>query len=225
MITTVIFDLDGTLLNTIDDLADAANWVCAQNGWPEHSTEQYKRMVGNGIPKLVERFVPPEAHTPDRLAGALAQFSARYAAHKMDKTVPYAGIPELLRSLRGAGVDIAVYSNKADGLCRTIIRSYFGDVFTLVRGSLPDVPNKPDPTGVCAMLRQLEADPACTLFVGDSDVDILTAHNAGLAAAGVSWGFRGEDELRATGAEYVVDTPEQLLQLIRAANTTGLNKE
>lgn len=218
MIKTVLFDLDGTLLNTIDDLADAGNWVCAQNGWPTFTVAQFKLMVGNGIPKLVERFTPPQARTPDMLACALAQFSARYAAHKMDKTAPYPGIPALLRSLRGFGVDIAVYSNKADGLCQPIIRSYFGDAFTLVRGSLPGVPNKPDPAGVTEMLRQLGAAPAATLFVGDSNVDVQTAHNAGLAAIGVSWGFRGTDELRAAGADYVVDTPEQLLALVQSIN-------
>lgn len=221
MIRTLIFDLDGTLLNTIDDLADAANWVCTCNGWPTFTVDEYKWKVGNGIPKLVERFTPPQAQTPETLAGALAQFSARYAAHKMDKTAPYPGILPMLDRLRAEGVTTAVFSNKADGLCRPIIRNYFGDSFTLVRGNLPGVPTKPDPAGLLDMMKQLQAVPETTLFVGDSDVDVQTAHNAGLAVIGVSWGFRGEHELRAAGADFLVDTPDQLLELVEARNAEG----
>ena len=121
MIKTVLFDLDGTLLNTIDDLADAGNWVCTQNGWPTFTVEQFKHMVGNGIPKLVERFSPEDARSQEQLAATLAQFSARYDAHKEDKTAPYAGIPELLDTLRANGIQCAVFSNKADAFCGKII--------------------------------------------------------------------------------------------------------
>ena len=114
MIRTIIFDLDGTLLNTLEDLADAANWVCEQNHWPTHPLEAYRYFVGNGIPKLVERFSPPEARTPEQLARTLAQFTARYDAHKEDKTAPYPGIPALLEALAAQGVRTAVFSNKAD---------------------------------------------------------------------------------------------------------------
>jgi len=221
MIKTVIFDLDGTLLNTLDDLADAANWVCSVNNWPTHPTQAYKTMVGNGIPKLVERFAPPWARTETMLAGALAQFSARYAAHKMDKTRPYPGTMAVLKALRAGGVRIAVFSNKADGLCQLIIRHYFGDSFVKVRGSLPGVPPKPDPTGLNTLLAELNADPQTTLFVGDSDVDIYTAHNAGLVAAGASWGFRGVEELKAAGADAIVDSPAALLALVQTINARG----
>ena len=114
MIKTILFDLDGTLLNTIDDLADAANWVCTQHGWPTFPVETYKHFVGNGIPKLVERFSPVEARTPERLAATLAEFSARYDTHKEDKTAPYPGIPELLAALKAEGIQTAVFSNKAN---------------------------------------------------------------------------------------------------------------
>lgn len=116
MIKTVLFDLDGTLLNTIDDLADAGNWVCTQNGWPTFTVAQFKMMVGNGIPKLVERFSPADARTPAQLAATLAQFTARYDAHKEDKTAPYPGIPALLDALKAEGIQCAVFSNKADAL-------------------------------------------------------------------------------------------------------------
>ena len=215
MIHTILFDLDGTLLNTIDDLADAANWVCAQNGWPQHTVAEYKYMVGNGIPKLVERFSPAEARTPDRLAETLAQFTARYDAHKEDKTAPYPGITELLKELKAAGIQTAVFSNKADVLCGKIIEHYFGPgAFSAVRGSRPGVPTKPDPTGLWDLMRQLNADPATTLFVGDSDVDILTGHNAGLPAMGAVWGFRGAGELTAAGAEALAFRPGDILDYI-----------
>ena len=215
MIHTILFDLDGTLLNTIDDLADAAYWVCAQNGWPQHTVAEYKYMVGNGIPKLVERFSPAEARTPDRLAETLAQFTARYDAHKEDKTAPYPGIPELLKELKAAGIQTAVFSNKADALCGKIIEHYFGPgAFSAVRGSRPGVPTKPDPTGLWDLMRQLNADPATTLFVGDSDVDILTGHNAGLPAMGAVWGFRGAGELTAAGAEALAFRPGDILDYI-----------
>ena len=138
MIKTILFDLDGTLLNTIDDLADAANWVCTQHGWPTFPVETYKHFVGNGIPKLVERFSPAEVRTPERLAATLAEFSARYDAHKEDKTAPYPGIPELLAALKAEGIQTAVFSNKADAFCGKIIEHYFGPgSFSLVRGSRP----------------------------------------------------------------------------------------
>lgn len=216
MIHTILFDLDGTLLNTIDDLADAANWVCAQNGWPQHTVAEYKYMVGNGIPKLVERFSPAEARTPDRLAETLAQFTARYDAHKEDKTAPYPGIPALLEDLKDEGIQTAVFSNKADALCGKIIEHYFGPgAFSAVRGSRPGVPTKPDPTGLWDLMRQLNADPATTLFVGDSDVDILTGHNAGLPAMGAVWGFRGAGELTAAGADALAFRPGDILDYIK----------
>ena len=132
MIKTILFDLDGTLLNTIDDLADAANWVCTQHGWPTFPVETYKHFVGNGIPKLVERFSPAEARTPERLAATLAEFSARYDAHKEDKTAPYPGIPELLAALKAEGIQTAVFSNKADAFCGKIIEHYFGPGLSLI---------------------------------------------------------------------------------------------
>ena len=188
MIHTVLFDLDGTLLNTIDDLADAGNWVCAQHGWPEFTVEQFKHMVGNGIPKLVERFSPADARTPEQLAATLAEFTTRYDAHKEDKTAP----------------------------CGKIIEHYFGaGRFVLVRGSRPGVPTKPDPTGVYSLMQDLQADPASTLFVGDSDVDILTGHNAGLPAMGALWGFRGRAELTAAGADALAGVPEDILEYVR----------
>ena len=125
MFQNVIFDLDGTLLNTIDDLADAANWVCARHGWPLHTVEEYKRFVGNGIPRLVERFAPAPERTPEGLARALEEFSERYGAHRADKTAPYAGMPEAVERLRAAGVRTAVLSNKAHALAGPVVEDYY----------------------------------------------------------------------------------------------------
>ena len=219
MIKTILFDLDGTLLNTIDDLADAGNWVCAQHGWPTFTVEQFKHMVGNGIPKLIERFSPASARTPDQLAATLAEFTARYDAHKEDKTAPYSGIPELLDALKAEGIQTAVFSNKADPLCGKIIEHYFGaGSFSIVRGNRPGVPTKPDPTGVYSLMKDLGADTSSTLFVGDSDVDILTGHNAGLPAMGALWGFRGRAELTAAGADALAAVPADILDFVHKAN-------
>ena len=219
MIKTILFDLDGTLLNTIDDLADAGNWVCAQHGWPTFTVEQFKHMVGNGIPKLIERFSPESARTPDQLAATLAEFTARYDAHKEDKTAPYPGIPELLDALKAEGIQTAVFSNKADPLCGKIIEHYFGaGSFSIVRGNRPGVPTKPDPTGVYSLMKDLGADTSSTLFVGDSDVDILTGHNAGLPAMGALWGFRGRAELTAAGADALAAVPADILDFVHKAN-------
>ena len=214
MFKTVIFDLDGTLLNTIDDLAAAGNFVCRENGWPEYTVEQFKAMVGHGIPNLVARFTPDSAQSPLLLANALSQFSAYYAEHNCDYTKPYAGIPELLAELKAQGVELAVYSNKADGFSRRLMDTFFPQTFALVRGKLEGVPVKPDPTGVRAVLKELGAQPEQTLFVGDSNVDILTGHNAGLPACGVSWGFRSRASLEEAGADFIADTVAQLRNVI-----------
>lgn len=214
MSRTVIFDLDGTLLNTIADLAAAGNWVCRENGWPERSVEEFQTLVGHGIPNLVSRFTPEACRSPLLLASALTQFTAYYGEHNMDETAPYPGIPALLEHLAAAGLRMAVYSNKADDLSRAMIGHYFPGVFRLVRGKLPEAPVKPDGAAARALLEELGAAPEEAVFVGDSSVDIHTGHNAGSRACGVTWGFRSRASLEEAGADFLADTPAELEALL-----------
>ncbi len=210
MIRTAVFDLDGTILNTIEDMKDAGNWVCRKNGWPEFTAEQYKMMVGHGIPNLVEKFSPKECRSPLLLMNTLSQFSGYYGKHNLDRTRPYDGIPELLRTLRARGMRLAVYSNKADEFTQEIVKHFFNGIFDEIRGKLPNIPIKPDPTGVCLLLDQMNADKQSTVFIGDSNVDIMTGHNAGVTACGVTWGFRDRPELEKAGADAIVESPVEL---------------
>ena len=210
MFSHIIFDLDGTLLNTIDDLADAGNHVCAAHGWPTHTVDEFKRMVGNGIPNLVARFTP-EGLGEDGLAQALAEFSAYYNAHKADKTAPYPGIPTALAALKRQGVHMAVLSNKAHALAGPVVEHYFPGVFEYVQGALPDAPLKPDPTLLHTLMGKIGAKPETTLFVGDSGVDVRTGKNGGLPVVGVLWGFRDRQELEDAGADHIIGYPEQLV--------------
>ena len=209
----VIFDLDGTLLNTIDDLADTGNHVCTLHGWPTHTVAEFKLMVGNGIPKLVERFAP-QGTDKETLDQAYQEFMDWYGVHKEDKTAPYAGMPEVAKALRAAGVSIAVLSNKADVMAGPVVEHYYPGIFPVVQGALPGLPTKPDPTLLHKLMDRLGATREDTLFVGDSNVDIRTAKNGGLTGCGVLWGFRSREELEAAGADVIVSTPEELQALI-----------
>ena len=172
-------------------------------------------MVGHGIANFVEKFSPAGFRSPLLVVNTLSQFSQYYGAHNMDKTAPYAGIPELLARLKDAGVQMAVYSNKADEFSRAIVEHYFPGVFDFVRGKLDGVPVKPDPAGIQGVMKELGADPAATLFVGDSSVDIRTGHNAGTRTCGVTWGFRSRESLMEAGADSLADTVEELERVIR----------
>lgn len=215
MFTHVIFDLDGTLLDTLEDLADATNWVCAQHGWPTHPVEDYKYFIGNGAGKLLERAAPKDVELTQELRSQMMeQFTQRYTAHKQDKTAPYPGISRALERLKEAGVTMAVLTNKPDGAARPIVEGYFPGVFQAVQGALPGVPTKPDPTALCKLMERIGAQKENTLFVGDSNVDIQTAKNGGLHSCGVLWGFRTREELLGEGADELAHTAEELTELI-----------
>ena len=216
MYRTVIFDLDGTLLNSIGDLAAAANYVCRKNRWPEHTEEEIMGMVGHGIPNLVRQFSPADARSTLMVLNTTSQFNQYYGCHNMELTRPYEGMAELLQQLKAAGAQLAVCSNKADEFARAVVARYFdADLFEVVRGALPDVPTKPAPEGTRALMAHLgvEADGS-VLYVGDSNVDVETAHNAGLPCCGVLWGFRTREELTEAGAEYLAEDTQGLEKVV-----------
>ena len=213
MYSYVIFDLDGTLLNTIEDLADAGNHVYKLHDWPVYPVESYKRMVGNGIPNLVRRFAPPETD-PVTLEQAFQEFMAWYDLHKEDKTAPYPGMKQLALELKQAGISIAVLSNKADEMAGPVVEAYYPGVFPIVQGALPNLPTKPDPMLLHRLMNRMGAVPEQTLFVGDSNVDIQTAKNGHLASCGVLWGFRTRQELEEEGADYLAEGPQDLMKVV-----------
>lgn len=214
--THIIFDLDGTLLNTIEDLAAAGNHVCEAHGWGTFSVDQYRFKVGNGMLKLIERIIPAEYAGDGRMFEcAYQEFLSFYAEHKEDHTAPYPGIIEMLDDLRAEGLTLAVLSNKDHAAAAPLVQRFFGDRFALVQGRIDAFPPKPEPPITLHTMEQLGAAPASTLYVGDSNVDIQTGHNAGLLAAGVAWGFRGRTELETAGADYIAETPEDILGIAR----------
>ena len=213
----VIFDLDGTLLNTLDDLAASCNVVLAQKGYPTFEAEEYRGFVGNGAAVLMKR-IHPEGTAQAELDDSLSRFSEYYSAHKDVRTAPYPGIEALLKRLKAEGIRLCVLSNKPHDITTVIIKQYFGeDTFDIILGKSPDYPVKPDPTSCLKILAELGLDRNEVLYVGDSNVDMQTGRNAGLTKCGVCWGFRSEDELRAEGADYLAHTAEDIFELIMGA--------
>ena len=210
-----IFDLDGTLLNTIGDLAEAANHMLALRDLPQHDYPTYCTFVGNGIMRLVERALPEELRTTEYVAAARRDFLDYYIEHIDQKTVPYAGITELLSALQARGIRLAVASNKFQAGTVKLIRAYFPEIdFEVVFGQRPDVPLKPDPAVVEEILTLTGVAREEVLYVGDSGVDMLTAHAAGVRSVGVTWGFRSREELVECAAEHIVEHAEEILSLV-----------
>jgi phosphoglycolate phosphatase len=209
----VIFDLDGTLLNTLSDLADSANHVLSELTLPTHNYESYKYFIGNGIPKLIERCLP--ADRQELHSKALSMFNEYYALHSKDKTAPYDDIKELLYSLSEKGLKLGVITNKAHGIAVKVVEEYFGkDIFGRIRGLDDSIKAKPDPSGALSVMESLGATPSEVLYIGDSGVDMHTAKNAGFTPLGVLWGFRKKDELIENGAKYIAQKPLDILKFI-----------
>ena len=212
----VIFDLDGTLLNTIGDLAASVDYVMRSRNLPEHSDAEYRQMVGGGIKRLVERALPPElAKDEAYVEDCVTQFR-RYYVENIDRhTVPYEGMAELLRDLRRRGVQVAVASNKFQHGTDRLVSKFFGDIyFVAVEGNREGAPLKPDPQIIHNILTKAGVDASRAVMIGDSGIDIRTAQAAGIASVGVAWGFRFAEELYDAGATDVVTTAEELRQLI-----------
>jgi phosphoglycolate phosphatase len=211
----IVFDLDGTLLNTIDDLAFSVNTVLARHGFPAHEAEAYKYFVGNGAKLMVARAIPEAQRSEETVAQCVSEVREVYNKHMLDNTCPYDGVPELLEDLNKRDIALAVLSNKPDWATRLLVEHYFGrDTFACVRGAVDGVALKPDPQASRMIAETLNVKPVDFLHVGDSATDMQTAQASGMTAVGALWGFRTKDELVSNGAQFCVEIPEELLKLL-----------
>jgi phosphoglycolate phosphatase len=210
-----VFDLDGTLLDTIDDLADSMNAVLAGMGFPGHSIAEYKYFVGDGVVMLVRRALPEANRDEATVVLAIAAQRREYGKRWADKTKPYDGVPELLDALAERGLALAVLSNKPDDFTRVVVGKFLPRwKLAIVRGESKTTPPKPDPQGAVAIAKEFGIAPAQCLYVGDTNTDMRTACAAGMHAVGALWGFRTADELLASGARALIAHPLDLLKLL-----------
>lgn len=215
MIKLIIFDLDGTLLNTIEDLANATNHALKQFNFPIHEAETYRFFVGNGINKLIERALPEAHKQADAISMIKHEFLKYYMFHADDCTKPYPGIPELLTKLQREGYQLGVASNKMHDATVELVSRFFPDInFTAVLGQRDGIPVKPSPDILNEIVSQAGVVKSETLYIGDSGVDAMTAVNAGIEFVGVLWGFRPQKELEEAGARRFVEKPEEIVGLV-----------
>ena len=211
----VIFDLDGTVLNTIADLAQSTNYALHALGFPTHHESAYPKMVGNGINKLFERALPEGAKTEENVLRVRSKFIPYYNVHNADYSQPYPGIPALLRQIQDLGIQLAIASNKYQAATEKLIAHYFPEIrFSAVLGQRDGVNVKPDPQIVDDILDLAGVDRKDVLYVGDSGVDMLTARNAGVEACGVTWGFRPREEIAQYAPHHIVDNPEEIIPFL-----------
>jgi phosphoglycolate phosphatase len=214
-VRAALFDLDGTLVDSLADIGAAMNHALASRGLPTHPLSAYRHFVGEGVRVLVRKACAPEARE-EVLEGVLATYKAYYDAHLFDATRPFPGIPEVLAQLAGEGVRLGVLSNKADDFTRRLVAGLLPGVpFAAIYGERPGVPRKPDPTAALALAAELGVPPSECAFVGDTPIDMGTARAAGMRAVGVTWGFREAPELRAHGAQVLATTAQELLAALR----------
>jgi phosphoglycolate phosphatase len=210
---TLLFDLDGTLFDTLDDLRNSVNHALKSAGFAERSREEIRTFVGNGVRNLMLKAVP-EGTSEERFEAVFAEFRAYYALHCRDCSCPYPQIPALLEALKERGCRMAVISNKSDAEVKRLVEEYAHGFFLAAVGDRPGIPRKPAPDAVLRTMEELGATPERTLYVGDSEVDILTARHAGLDCMAVTWGFRTREELIRAGATALIDSPLELLEHI-----------
>lgn len=213
MTDTIVFDLDGTLLNTLDDLMDSTNYALLACGFPARGYEEIRSFVGNGVGLLIERACPADA-SKAQVADCLKLFTAHYDKNKSNKTRPYDGIAEMLAQVRARGFKSAVVSNKYDAAVKELVFSLFGEWIDEAIGESADVRKKPAPDGVAAALKRLNSDKKSAVYVGDSDVDAQTAKNAKMKFIGVTWGFRDRALLERMGADAIIDAPSELFEAL-----------
>lgn len=214
MYHTIIFDLDGTLLNTLEDLTDAVNTALEMYGKPTRTIEEIRRFVGNGVRLLIERAVP-EGSKKEEIDAIFEAFKEHYAKHCMDKTGPYEGVPEMLRELKKNGFRMAIVSNKLDTAVKELQELYFAEVVEVAIGEREGIPRKPAPDMIELALQELREEKESAVYVGDSEVDYETAQNAGLPCISVLWGFRDREFLEQRGADCFVEEPSSLFLKIK----------
>ena len=215
MYNAVIFDLDGTLLNTLEDLANAGNYALEQIGEQTHAVENFKKFIGSGKIRLVERMLSPEKNTPEILETCINNFDFYYGAHNTDTTRPYDGAIELLKKLRENGIKTGVVTNKPDGFSQALVKKYFGDLIDIVQGVGGSFKPKPDTSGMLYVMDKLGTTPENCLYVGDSDIDMITASNVkGLNSCGVLWGFMEEKDIKQENPTFMVSDMQGLEKII-----------
>jgi len=214
MKSLLIFDLDGTLLDTVADLAASTNYALKQCGFPVHKASDYKFFIGNGINKLFERVLPEGVKTQDNILLIRLHFLEYYGEHNADLTTPYPGISDMLLHLQETGINLAVASNKYQKGTEKLIEHFFPEIkFISVLGQRENVPTKPDPTIVYDILSIANVEKQLVLYIGDSGVDMHTAQNSGIEAVGVTWGFRPRAEMEEFSPAYIVDNPQEIIQI------------
>lgn len=210
-----IFDLDGTLLDTLEDIASSANRVLAELGFPVHPLRAYRTFVGDGVRKLILRVLPADHRGGETVTACVEAFRVVYRDNWNVKTRPYEGVAKMLDGFRDRGVRMSVLSNKPDDFTRACVSGFLSEwTFDIVRGAIDGVPRKPDPTGAKTIARDMNVQPAEVIYLGDTGTDMKTATGAGMFAVGVLWGFRSENELLENGAQVVVEHPRDVLQLL-----------
>lgn len=209
----VIFDLDGTLLYTLEDLADSLNHTLREEGLPTHPPEEYRFMVGNGLEMLVTRSLPEGMRIAAHVRPILKKFIEKYRANQVSKTRPYPGVEQALEDLSATGLHLAVLSNKAHSNTLAVVEHFFPGRFEIVLGLRPEVPPKPNPAGALEIADALNIKPERFLYLGDSDVDMETALSAGMYPVGVSWGYRPREELLAAGALLILNSPGEIAMI------------
>lgn len=210
---TIVFDLDGTLLNSLEDLAQSTNYALQAFGFPMRSIDEIRRFIGNGGRRLITRALP-EGISDEISEQVFHTFSAHYADHMTDHTKPYPGIVALLQACNEQGIKLAVVSNKMDDAVVPLVRLWFGRWIKVAVGEGNGIPKKPSPQGVQKALAMLESEPSSAIYLGDSDVDVATAINAKAFPVGCTWGFRDRSVLEAAGAKAIIDRPDELLSLL-----------
>ena len=209
---TYIFDLDGTILDTLLDLANAVNFAMRSKGFPERTVDEVRSFIGNGIKVLIKRSVPADTDE-ENYNEALEIFRKYYLEHIADYTKPYDGITDVINELKSKGCNTAVVSNKTHVAAQAVVKDFFGDIFDIVVGKMEEFPPKPEPDSLLNAIKTLGVEKSDCIYIGDSDVDVLTAHNAGIECIGVTWGNRDEYVLLKSGAEYIAHTPKEILDI------------